>query len=211
MSTSVLPVLKGLQYPVSRKPMFKSSKPQSISGKETAIARWAYPRYQWTLSWSLLRQGTIQGVAFTEFQQLESFFETLKGGFDSWLYTDPNDNAVVNQAIGVGDGSTSNFQLPRAFGGVAIPVLAPNLSIAPVIKVNGSTIPGSGYNITAWGTTDPNGPGVLEFGSPPAGSAVITGSFSYYFPVRFDEDSMDFSLFTKQMYELSKTTFTSIK
>ena len=99
----------------------------------------------------------------------------------------------------------------RTLGSATAPILAPNLGISPTIKVNGTTISPSGYNITPWGTSDVNGPGVLEFGSPPAGAALITGSFSYYFPVRFDDDEMDFTLFTQQMYELQKTTFTSIK
>lgn len=206
-----MPSLKGLTYPATRTPQYKTTRPQAISGKETRIARWKSPRYQWALSWALLRQGAMEGTTFTEFAALEGFFEQLKGGFDSFLYEDPNDNSVTDQQIGVGTGSISAFPLVRTFGGVAIPILAPNLSKSVTIKVNGTPIDPSGYAITPWGTSDTNGPGVLEFGSPPAGGALISGSFSFYFPCRFDDDTMDFDLFTRQMYAVSKTTFTSIK
>ena len=39
------------------------------------------------------------------------------GQFGTFLYTDPTDNAVTNQGIATGDGSTTTFTLGRSLGG----------------------------------------------------------------------------------------------
>lgn len=211
MSTSILPTLKGLTYPAQRSTIFNNRRQQSIGGKTTRVALWSTPRYQWVLSYSILRQGIVGAASFTEMQQMEAFFEKMLGGFDSFLYQDPDDNTVTDQPIGTGNGSNHNFQLVRSFGGQSIPILAPNLVASVTVKVNGTPIAPSGFSITPWGTADTNGPGVIEFVSAPAGAAAVTASYSYYFPCCFDDDHMDFGLFSKRMYELQKVSFTSIK
>ena len=205
MSTSVLPSLPGLGFPWTRAPIYKTRTQANISGKEVRIADWSYPRYQWVLQYNALRQSA--SPSFTEFSQLEGFFETLLGGWDSFLYTDPDDNSVTTQALANGDGATTVFQLVRTFGGVTIPVLAPN--VVTSVWVNGSlkTVT-TDYTISNWGTAVP---GCITFTVPPGAGQAVTTTFTYYFPCRFDDDTLTFSKFLSTVYELKKLSFTSIK
>lgn len=209
MSTSVLPTLPGLEYPVTRTSVWKTRTQQNLSGKEIRIADWSSPRYRWEITFSGLRETAALSL---EFSQLMGFFDTLQGGWDSFLYTDPNDNNVTTQAVGTGDGTTTVFALVRTLGGAVVPILAPNLGVAPVVKVSGVTkATPADYTIFGWGTGNVNGPGSLVFTAAPAAAAPITVTYTYYWPCRFDQDEMSFGLFMKNLYEAKKIAFMSIK
>ncbi len=123
MSSEIFPSVAGLEYPVVRTPIFSTLAQASASGMETRAALQLYPRWQWTLSFNFLRDD-----ANNEFRTLLAFFLARQGAFDSFLFDDVDDNAVTGQAIGIGDGSTTVFQLVRSFGGFTEPVLAPDRS-----------------------------------------------------------------------------------
>src|SRR5579862_7623363 len=126
MSISVFPTLAGLGWSVTRREMWSTRTQTAISGKETRVADWSYPRHQWTLTYDFLRQGNLSGATYAEFASLAGFFNLRQGSFDTFLYADPDDSSVTSQGIGIGDGTTTNFQLVRAFGGFVEPILAPN-------------------------------------------------------------------------------------
>src|SRR5437879_4486020 len=125
MSSSVFPTrieLPGLAYDVVRTPVWSGSEVhQSVSGKETAIAYQANPRWEWTLKFEFLRQ------ARSEFSLLAGFFNRMKGPFDTFLFTDEDDHTITAQVIGVGDSVQTDFQLLRTFGQFSEPILAPNV------------------------------------------------------------------------------------
>lgn len=204
MGTQIFPSLRGLSYPVVRSPVWSTNVLASISGKETAVALQAYPRWKWDLTINVLQ--TAAGIA--DFQQLIGFLNTLRGRFDTFLYQDADDNTVTGQAIGIGDGSTKSFPLVRALGGFVEPVLAWNSVAATRVYLNGTLQSVSNYGITLWGTSSP---GVLTFTSAPASGAVITADLSYYWPCRMLQDNPSFSLFVQGMYDLKKLSFMSVK
>lgn len=147
MSTQVFPSLPGIAFPVKRTPQWKTRVQQAISGKETRIADWSAPRWLWELTYDHLVQGTSGGATRTDFAQLAAFFNGRQGMFDSFLFTDSDDNAVATQPLGAGDGATTSFQLVRAFGGFVEPVLAPNSVTA--VKLAGVVIPAAGLSAPA--------------------------------------------------------------
>lgn len=206
MSTAILPSHAGLGFSVTRTPVWDTTVQQAISGKETRIARLTYPRWKWDLTYTVLRSG----AAFGELQQLAGFFNARQGMYDTFLYQDADDNAVIGQQIATGDGATVNFKMLRTFGGFIEPMLAPNLSQTVNIYVN-SVLQTSGTSVTGWGTSSSGGPGILTFATAPASGAIITADFSYYFPVRMSEDSVSFDLFLSQMYRAKKFGFVSVK
>ena len=209
MSTSVFPTLVGLAWPQSRVPQFKTRKQVSISGKETRIADWAYPRYQWSLAFDFLRQGNNNGNAYTEFDVLEGFFEKMVGGWDTFLFIDPDDNTVANQPIATTPGGVTAFQMIRTFGGANTLILAPNLSLPYTVYLNGSPLTyGTQYTISTWGALEP---GVITLTSDPGVGVVLSASFSYYWPCRFDDDNMSFQKFLSYVYDCKKVSFTSVK
>lgn len=201
MSNAVFPALAGLGWTVKRSPLWKTRVQESISGKEVRIADWSFPRWQWQLSYDFLRGDPINA----EFQALAGFFNQRLGMFDSFLYQDADDNSVTAQQVGVGDGTTTSFQMVRSLGSFVEPILAP-IPPSAAIFVNG--VLSSTANVFPWGSSQP---GVLTFASAPAAGAAITATFSYYFPCRFLEDSMDFEKFMNQLWQGKKVGFISLK
>lgn len=204
MSTSVLPTLKGLGYDLTRSIIWGNSVDQFVSGKEIRINNgWTYPRYKWDLTFNFLRSA----AAYTEYQQLFGFYNARNGSYDSFLYADAVDNSVTLQTIGIGDGTTRTFQLVRTFGSFIEPVLAPN-SVATVY-VDGVDKSGL-WTVANWGTSTP---GLLTFspGNAPANGKVITATFTYYFPCRFNDDQVAFTNFMSGLYSCNKLSFMSIK
>jgi uncharacterized protein (TIGR02217 family) len=208
MSTQVLPALAGLGFDVVRQPRWSNSTQRSVSGKTTRIAYWNYPLWTWTLKFDFLRADPTN----VEWQQLVSFFNSMRGGFDSFLFDDVDDDGVTGQTIGTGAGATTTFQLVRSMSGFVEPIYAPDTtgaigSIAENVYVNGvpKTI-NVDYTVSAWGTA---APGVVTFTSAPTGT--ITADFNYYWPCRFATDSMDFTKFMKQLWRGDKVAFESIR
>lgn len=211
MSTAVFPTLAGLGWDVKRGQEFRTTKPVSVSGMEVAIANWQYPRYMWELKWNVIRQGSINGTTYTEHSTLFGFYNSRQGGFDSFLYNAEDDNTVTTQQIGLGTGSATVFPLVRTYGGFTEPVLAPNLSLTFNLYVSAVLVNPIDYTVTPWETGNVNGPGRVIFNSPPALSAPITATYSYYWPCRFMEDQCVFAKFLDQRYKVEKLTFKSIK
>ncbi len=217
MSSAVFPALIGQGWSVTREPLWQTRVQQSISGKETRLADWSYPRWEWGLTYDVLRQGAIGGAVYAEFAQLAGFFNARQGQFDTFLYEDADDNAVAGQAIAIGDGTTSVFQLVRSFGNFIEPILAPN--VGANVYLNGvAQTPETAWNMTGWGGTFLIGGGAsteavgsLNFLTAPASGVSITADFSYYFPCRFGVDNLSFEKFMAALYALKKITFRSVK
>ncbi len=201
MSSFVLPSLVGLGFDVVRTPLWDTTVQTAISGKETRIARQVAPRWRWDLTYNVLRSG----AAYTEFQQLVGFFNARRGKFDTFLYSDADDNAVTSQTIGQGNGIQTAFPLLRSLGGFNEFVLAPKAVAA--VYVNG-VAQATGWSVSYWGAVNA---GVVTFASPPASNTVITADFSYYFPCRMHDDSVSFNLFISQHYKAKKFSFISVK
>lgn len=212
MSTQAFPTLKGLGWSVTRTPIWQTRQQDSVSGKRLNIADWSMPKHQWQLTYNFLRG---QGPTYSEQQQLEAFFYARYGSFDSFLYTDPDDNAVSLSTLGSGDSTDRTWQLGRQFGssfGSSIPgifekVLAPTAVSA--VLVGSTALTSTQYAWAPWGTTTP---GILTFSSfaPPAGQGIVA-SFAYAWPVSFDDDKMSFEQFVKKIWQLQKVAFTSQK
>ena len=207
MSTQVFPTLTGQGWDIVRTPIWDTITQQSVSGKEVRIGNFTFPRWQWDFVYEGLRQGVVNNATYTEFAQLAGFYNARQGSFDSFLYTDQDDNAVVAQGIGTGDGTTTQFQLIRTFGAFVEPVLAPNSVTA--VKVNGVTKTlGTDYTIGAWGSANP---GLITFTVAPGNTLPITADFSYYWPCRFVDDSIPFNKFVSNIYAAKKISIISLK
>lgn len=209
MSTAAFPTLPGLAWPVKRTPIWQTRTQRSVSGKRLNLADWSYPQRRWGLSYNFLRGST--GPTFTEWQTMEAFFLARQGAFDSFLYTDQNDSAVVGSTIGTGDSTATAFQLSRVFGSsvesFSEPILGP-LAVSAMV-VGGTTRSSTQFSIAYWGTSSP---GMITFSTfaPTTGAAVVA-SFTYAWPSSFDSDTMDFDEFVRTIWELKQVSFTSLK
>lgn len=196
MSNSVLPSFPGLAWNVVRKPIFNTVTKKSVSMREFRASLTAYPLYQYKLTYEVLRARS----ALTEMQQLAGFFMQRSGSFDTWLYTDPDDNTVTAQGFGTGDGTTLAFQLVRSFGGFTEPVY--DLNGSPSIYKAG-TLQSSGVTISSTG--------LVTFTVAPTPGQALTWTGSYYFRCRFLADQLEFNQFMKQFWELRTMEFITVK
>ncbi len=197
MSDAVFPDLPGLKWNVKRAPIWKTNGAESVSGKEVSVSLMTYPLRRYSLSYEVLRAG-----AEAELQTLEGFFNLRRGRHDTWLYNDPDDYTVTDQSFGTGNGTTTTFFLARTRGGFTEPVQA--LHSAPVIKVAGVTKTlTTDYTISALG--------VVTFVTPPANGAALTWSGTYYWRCRFLQDVTEFDQFLKDLWQLSKIEFRTVK
>ena len=196
MSNAVFPSLVGLCFPVERNPLWSTKVQTGVSGKETRLAFWSYPIWQYALNYDILRSD----AAHTELQQLFDFYNARLGPYDTWLFNDPDDNTATAQQFGVGDGTTTVFQLARTLGVFYEPVKAVN-TITNVQK--------AGVTTGAY-TLDYN-TGLITFTTAPAASAVLTWTGTYYWRCRFAEDMIKGSKFMNTFWDMQNLKFQSVK
>lgn len=202
-SSAIFPALSGLAWDVRRSPIWKNKITENRSGKEVRLGFWSYPRYEWEMTYNFLRSDSVNA----EFQSLLGFFNARNASFDSFRYLDSDDNAVVGQTIGIGNGTQTKWQLVRSFGGYIEPILAPGTPTA--VKLDGVTQSGATYSVEAWGVG--TAPGVITFNTPPAIGKVITADFPFWWPVRFVDDTLDFKKFLSTVYSGDSVKLISLK
>jgi uncharacterized protein (TIGR02217 family) len=204
MTIPVFPTIPQYAYPLKRSAMWKTDVQTAVSGKETRIQRWTYPKWQWAATFETLR---MLASSPAELQALISLYNQVSGQAQPFLFADPDDNQVTGQVLGAGTGSLTTFQLVRAFGGVGgfvEPIYAPNT--VTNVYVNG--VAQTGWTVGAYGSSSP---GVITMASAPLSGAAVTADFSFYFPCRFIDDQVEFSRNYAGIYSCDKLAFQSIK
>ena len=88
MSDVLFPELPGLEWDLSKKPVFNTKIMESVNGRELRASYQAVPKYEISLSFAFLRESKGRN----ELQQLESFFIERRGAFDSFLFKMPDDS-----------------------------------------------------------------------------------------------------------------------
>lgn len=198
MGNAVYPTLPGLTLPIGRKPSFKTQAQRSVSGRELRATMQQYPLVTFSLKYEFLRDT----LATPEVDTLVGFFLARRASFDSFLFSDPDDNAVTGMSFGAGNGSTKVFQLSRAFGAGGFTFAEPvqNLNGTPSIYVAG-VLKAAGTDYTISST------GLVTFVTPPANAAALTWTGSYYYRCRFLQDELDMSKFMHALWENKSVEF----
>lgn len=207
MSNAIFPALPGLSWDVKKTPSWNTRVQRSTGGMELRATYYSLPIWSWTLSYDVLRAIAIGGTTYTEMQALADFYNARQGMYDSFLYDDPTDDTIADtarQQFGTGDGTTTAFQLTRtlyASGVFTEPVYNlngnPKIYVAGVLKTSGTD-----YTISA---------GKVTFAVAPAAAAALTWSGSWYWRVRFDQDSAEFNNQLFGLWDLKQIKFVSVK
>ena len=127
----IFPSLPGLAWSVTKTPTFQTRIQRAVSGRELRALDYPYPLWQFTLVFDLLRDNPTAG--YDELRTLMGFFMLCQGSFGTFLFRDPSDHRVTSQQIGIGNASTTIFQLQRAMGstlpggGFLEPIVAPDV------------------------------------------------------------------------------------
>ena len=205
--TAIFPMLPGLGWSVTKTPRFAGRIQNAVSGRELRVLDQVNPIWTWTLTYSLLRDkwdaraATGPGAGYDELRTLAGFFLQQQGTFRSFLFDDPADNAITDQVVGTGDGSTRTFQLVRSMGGFVEPITAPN--VVSAIRCNGMRQDPARYTVDS-------ATGLMTFTTPPAAGQIIAADFTYRFRVRFAEDSAEFENFMYQLWQLKQIKLQSV-
>lgn len=193
--------MPGIKWGSTKTPIWSTKVQKSVSGRELRAGYFSYPLWKFSLSYEVLRAG-----AFSELQQLVGFFNARQGSFDSFLYQDPEDHVVANQAFGIANPSQSQYQLVRDLGGFVEPVIAPHFSGSgkPIISV-GSVVKTEAVDYTISST------GLVTFLTNLTGGQPLTWTGEFYYRCRFLQDSADFERMLHQLWVLKKIEFQSVK
>lgn len=193
------PALVGLIFPAKRSPMWNTDVARTVTGRRSALANFSYPIWKYELAYEVLRSD----ITNKEFQTLAAFYNRVNGPAGLWQFTDPNDFAAAAQGFGVGDGSSTMFQLVRAMTGQGAnafvePVWAPQTATIFVDDVENNDVTISDL-------------GLVTFNDPPAADAVLTWTGTFNWLCRFDDDELGFDEFASKFFEAKKVNFSTEK
>jgi uncharacterized protein (TIGR02217 family) len=205
--TAIFPSLPGLGWSVVKSPRFATRIQRAVNGRELRALDQPNPIWSWTLTYPLLRDRSDArapsgaGIGYDELRTLAGFLLQQRGALQPFLFDDPTDNAVIGQPLGAGDSSRTGFQLLRSMGGFAEPVTAPNAVSA--IYFDGILQPAVDYIVDA-------ATGLVTFAAPPPAGQIVTADFTYYFRVRFSDDTAEFENFMIQLWQARQIKLQSV-
>lgn len=227
MSYLILPTLPGVAWDVIKRPVWATKIQRVASGKELRASLWSYPKYEFELTYEILRDD-----ANDEINKLIGFFHQRKGSLEAFYFDSPTDNHITGEQLGIGDGLETEFYFSLTKGSfteqlnyqscVHMNPPPPHLGYGeggygeerwgegflrevPYIYLDGVT-QYTGYEIVD------DGVGVkVVFDTPPGEGVVITTDFYYSYLVRFKDDLAEFNNFAYKLWELQTLELISVK
>ena len=168
------------------------------SGREERNARWAHSRRRYDAGYGVK---TLDALS-----QVVAFFEERRGRLHGFRWRDRLDHSSavpgtsvtpLDQVIGLGNGTQTQFQLLKLYGAAHAPYQRPIAKpVAGAVRV---AVGGVEQAETVAFTCDATS-GLVTFlpGHVPGAGAVVRAGFLFDVPVRFDTDylEMDLSAFT---------------
>lgn len=208
MTILTFPNLSGLTFPVKKSPTFQTIKHKSVAGTSTAQSTQPYASYAFELPFEFLRSDD----ANAELQQLMGLFQACRAGALPFNFSDPDDNTVTAQTIGVADGGTKSFGFVRSMGSVIDPVQ--NAILAGLKVYDNGVLQALATDYTVLTTSQYGTNYGVQFVTAPAAGHLISADFSYYWLCSFDDDVAEFAkLFNyngKALFEAKSIKFTSV-
>jgi hypothetical protein len=186
--------LRGLGWPVKRIVKQNTIRADALSGMRLRYPLYTYPIYAYELTFNFLEQD----AAYLDWATLAAFYNSVYGPANVFQFNDQNDGYATAQEFGVGDGSTTAFQLVRALGGFVEPVFMPVPGFAVFIN---------GVSTLAF----TQALGVVTFNTAPASGKALTWTGPFNWPCRFDEDSAEFDQFMSQFWSMKSCKFSTEK
>jgi hypothetical protein len=173
----------------SREPWSEVRIDTSVSGKEARSTWWSAPRYRWKIVVESLRSDAGSRL---DWQATWGHFARHFGQLDSFFFQDPDDNAVLTHPFGLGNGTTTAFQLQRSqvagvltssalwpsFADGFEPVWSPVTAGLLIYKNSILQTLTTNYTVSATG--------LVTFVAAPAAAAPLQWSGSYVWRVRLD-------------------------
>ncbi len=214
MTAQVFPTLP-CTWDIRATPLFNTSVQRSSGGKESRVGFWDVPYWEFELHFEILDQSSTAHA----FKDLLQFFIARKGMLETFYWAYPNDlhmstfsnvsgsQTVVDGAIQTHTDAGGHVTTVTIKTPYSSQIAVTTANTAPILYANGVVIAASTYTLT-----HPDAETLLFtfVGTKPANSVVITHSVPFFWVVRFDEDSADFSEFLHQLWELKTLKLKSV-
>lgn len=181
-------------------PSFSTDKLTMVNGQERRMQNRSVAIHGYV--WSFKNTGLALEA------QLKAFWFDRRGDFKPWLLKDWSDFSGTLEAIGVGTGALTTFQIIKTYSAGSNPygrTIQYLKSGTLKVYVDGvlKTTPGQ-YTV---GST-----GLVTFGTAPANGTLVTASYEFYVPVRFEGDRFTSIVdFTPSMDIISVEDLTAIE
>jgi uncharacterized protein (TIGR02217 family) len=167
-------------------PEFSTVIQESVSGQEQRVKVWAKCRARYDIAYSVLNSEDPIG----SYKAVLALFYAHNGRLRPFRFKDWGDYQAVDAPFGIGDGTSTAFQLSKFYDPSQVLLDTPGsltyrreiylLAAAPVIKSDGVTV--TGYTISSTG--------LVTFTTAPASAHVLTWTGEFDIPVRFDVDHL---------------------
>lgn len=204
MSDEVFPELPGLEWELTKTPIFNTKIMTSINGRELRASYQAVPKYEITMSFGFLRESKGRN----ELQKLQNFFEERRGAFDSFLYKAPEDNEFNCSFIG--DGATTTYQLYKTQGSTQVAVGNTLQDAQP----SNPDMWNQSVSKDMWGpeqklmwsagTVGVTKDGMFVLSEPLDEGQKIHISGTYFYRCRFKDDEQQYTHFMSKLWKASK-------
>jgi uncharacterized protein (TIGR02217 family) len=156
-------------------PGFLTEVIEMSSGYEQRNQKWVYPRERWNVAYGIKTKALLI--------TLRDFFMARRGRAYGFRFKNHDDYEGIFQEIGLGDGSTVDFQLIKTYtddgGSIDRKITRPVSGTVTVYK-------DSVEQVSGW-TCDYD-TGIITFGAAPDSGEVVTADFEFDVPMRFDTD-----------------------
>ena len=202
MSDVLFPELPGLEWELSKTPIFNTKIMTSVNGRELRASYQAIPKYEISLSFGFLRESKGRN----ELQQLESFFFERRGAFDSFLFKMPEEHEF--KCTFTGDGETTNFQLHKQMYTSQIPLAHTQEfeSEDPLMWADDLDQPmWSDLDAQMWETQyEITKDGMLILPVPLAEGDTLQVIGTFYYRCRFADDEQQYTNFMSNLWKANK-------
>lgn len=159
-------------------PNFKTLIVSMASGRERRNAEWAQARHSYSMP--------FLNISKEQYRNIKQMHYVCRGQVNNFLFKDELDFEAQDAFFGLGDGATTEFQLGKIS---TIDGVSYDREIYYILP--GATVTVSGAPATV---TIDNDRGLVVFSGAPANDAVLEWSGEFRLWVRFNQDSLPFSL-----------------
>jgi uncharacterized protein (TIGR02217 family) len=166
-----------ISYGSSGGPTFSTDVIEAFSGFEQRNINWSAARARYNVAHGVKTQSQLD--------ELIAFFRARQGKAIGFRFKDWTDYQATTETLGTGDGVTNEFQLVKRYAsGGATELRAITKPVSGTVQVfRNAALVSSGVSVNT-------ATGKVTFAAPPATGVVITSSFQFDVPVRFDTDRL---------------------
>lgn len=149
---------------------------KSKNGGELRISNYDYP----LLSYNVINDLKTK----KELEEIINFFKLVKGRAYGFKFKDWLDYKAINQNIAIANGEQTEFQLIKTYN------INNKIQIRKITKPENVSVFVNQQNITQNININYSN-GIITFNTPPEKDTIITATFDFYVPVRFDNDKIE--------------------